>query len=294
MYSRKNISFQSNDLTLRGWLYQPQNSKNQHPAIIMTHGFSGLKEHGLDRFAEVFAKAGFSVLVFDNRNFGESDGLPRQEVDPEGQVADLSAAITFLSEQPEIDPKKIGLWGTSFSGANVLVAASSDKRVKAVVSQIPYVIGHHEHLKSERPLVFQKIQKRYDDDRASREAGLPPTMIQVVTDDPKKPAVMKDKAAFDVFTSVPGWTNEVTLRSIENSGNYSAIDFIPSIAPTPVLFIVAEEDTVNPTKDALLAFEKASDPKKLIMIKGGHFSAYAEEFVICSEEARAWFETYLK
>jgi hypothetical protein len=61
----------------------------------MAHGFSAVKEMYLDAYAEVFAAAGLNALVFDNRNFGASDGEPRQEIDPWQQVRDYRHAITY-------------------------------------------------------------------------------------------------------------------------------------------------------------------------------------------------------
>ena len=79
---RKDIEFDAAGVTLRGWLYLPQGAPKPAPAVVMAHGFSAVKEQHLDRFAEVFAEAGLAALVFDNRNFGASDGTPRQEIDP--------------------------------------------------------------------------------------------------------------------------------------------------------------------------------------------------------------------
>jgi dipeptidyl aminopeptidase/acylaminoacyl peptidase len=69
----------------------------------------------LDRFADAFAAARLGALVFDNRNFGASDGEPRQEIDPWQQVSDYRDAITFAETLPETDPARIGIWGSSYS-----------------------------------------------------------------------------------------------------------------------------------------------------------------------------------
>ena len=80
---RKDIEFKAEDGTiLRGWHYLPDGASAPYPTIVMAHGYSAVKEMYLDRFAEAFAIAGFAALVFDNRNFGASDGQPRQEIDP--------------------------------------------------------------------------------------------------------------------------------------------------------------------------------------------------------------------
>jgi dienelactone hydrolase len=87
----------------------------------MAHGYAGVKEHGLERFAKAFAEAGFVVLVHDHRNFGSSDGENRGDVDPWQQIGDWRRAISFLESLPEVDPKRIGLWGTTYAGGHAIV-----------------------------------------------------------------------------------------------------------------------------------------------------------------------------
>src|SRR6202046_648178 len=93
---RKDIEFKTeNGVTLRGWHYVPDGRQGKAPTIVMAHGFSAVKEMYLDRFAEEFAKHGLAALVYDNRNFGASDGHIRQEIDRWQQVRDYRDAITF-------------------------------------------------------------------------------------------------------------------------------------------------------------------------------------------------------
>src|SRR5277367_5115993 len=139
---RKDIEFRAGDGTiLRGWHYQPSGLSGKHPTIVMAHGFSAVKEMYLDKFAEAFARSGLASIVFDNRNFGASDGMPRQEIDPWTQIRDYSDAITFAAGLPETDGDRIGVWGSSYSGGHVLVVAAIDRRVKCVVSQVPAISG---------------------------------------------------------------------------------------------------------------------------------------------------------
>jgi len=140
--TRRDIVFDAEGVILRGWFYPAEGAGRSAPAVVMAHGFSAVKEMYLDSFAEVFAAAGLSVLVFDNRNFGASDGEPRQEIDPWAQVRDYRHAITYASTLAEVDAARIGIWGSSYSGGHVLVVAAVDRRVKAVVSQVPLVSGH--------------------------------------------------------------------------------------------------------------------------------------------------------
>ncbi len=101
--TRRDIVFDAEGTTLRGWFYPAGRASGPGPAVVMAHGFSAVKEMYLDSFAEVFAAAGLSVLVFDNRGFGASDGEPRQEIDPWAQVRDYRHAITYLHTVPEVD-----------------------------------------------------------------------------------------------------------------------------------------------------------------------------------------------
>jgi dienelactone hydrolase len=125
---RRDISFKTTDgTTLRGWHYQPDGT-GPHPTIVLSHGFSAVKEMYLDKYADAFVKAGLASVVYDNRGFGASDGEPRQEIDPWLQIRDYSDAITFAGSLEQTDKEKIGIWGSSYSGGHVLVVAA-DQRV---------------------------------------------------------------------------------------------------------------------------------------------------------------------
>ena len=94
---RTDVEFRVEDgVILRGWHYRPDRGRGPWPTIVMAHGFSAVKEMYLDRFAEVFAAAGLAALVFDNRNFGASDGAPRQEIDPWQQIKDYRPDLVSI------------------------------------------------------------------------------------------------------------------------------------------------------------------------------------------------------
>ena len=139
---RKDIEFQNSvGITLRGWLYTPTEATDGPlPCVVMQHGFSAVKEMGLDAVGEAFvANLKLVALIFDNRGFGASDaatGQPRLEIIPSDQISDFSDAITYAQSLPEVDSKRIGIWGSSYSGGHVFVVAATDKRVKAVISQV--------------------------------------------------------------------------------------------------------------------------------------------------------------
>ena len=135
--NREDVEFSAEGgVKLRGWLFVPD-GPGPFPAITMAHGFAGVKEHGLERFARFFADAGFVVLVHDHRGFGASDGSPRYDIDPWVQIADWRRAISFLEAQPNVDPQRIGLWGSSYAGGHAIVLGATDRRLRAVVAQVP-------------------------------------------------------------------------------------------------------------------------------------------------------------
>jgi len=92
----------------------------------------------LDAYAERFVAAGLAALVFDYRHFGASAGHPRQLMDIDRQLGDWRAAIAYARSLPGIDPDRIALWGTSFSGGHVAALAAADPRIAAAISQVPY------------------------------------------------------------------------------------------------------------------------------------------------------------
>jgi cephalosporin-C deacetylase-like acetyl esterase len=139
--SQKDVEFKTIDgVTLRGWFFTPNATTGKAPCLIMAHGWTALKEMDLDAFASYFVQnLPITCLVYDNRGFGTSDtndGAPRHEIVPSQQQSDYSDAITFAQSLPEVDPEKIGIWGSSYSGGHVLYVGAVDRRVKAVLSQV--------------------------------------------------------------------------------------------------------------------------------------------------------------
>lgn len=136
------------------WLPPARADGQRPPVILMAHGFGAEKDWGLKPFAERFVKAGFAVLRFDYRGFGKSGGQPRRVVDGQAHVQDWLSAIDATARRTDVDGSRLGIWGTSFSGGQVLVAASQrPQAVKAVSAQVPFVSGLSSGLKY--PLQYQ-------------------------------------------------------------------------------------------------------------------------------------------
>jgi len=297
--SRSDIEFEGFDGTLlRGWWYAPEGVA---PAVAMAHGFSAVKEMALDRYAEVFREAGLGVLVYDHRNFGASDGEPRQEIDPWAQVRDYRSAIGWLAARPDVDAERIGIWGSSFSGGEAIVVAACDERVKAAVANVPFA--------GFPGADYGDTRARY---AAVREWVLGATGVEdppqevlgpfaVVEEEGNElSAYLPQSEASEWFLShagVPGstWRNRITLR------NAFAADppFDPGVcvgyvAPTPLLLVVSTEDRLTDTATALLAFARACEPKQIEMVTGHHFVPYdGAGFLQASKVARDFFAEHL-
>jgi hypothetical protein len=252
----------------------------------------------LDRFADAFAAAGLGALVFDNRNFGASDGEPRQEIDPWQQVSDYRDAITFAETLPETDPARIGIWGSSYSGGHVMVVGAIDRRVKCVVAQVPLASGHDNARRLIRADYLAGVQQMFADDRRARMAGKPPAMIPVVAEDPAAPSALPTPDSWKWFTETgrsraPSWKNEVTLRSVEMFTGYEPGSYAAFISPTPLMMVVALGDVLTVADLALGAYERALEPKRLVTLTGGHFDAYVKDFEASAGPATEWFTQHL-
>jgi fermentation-respiration switch protein FrsA (DUF1100 family) len=293
------VSFAVTDGTiLRGRHYRAQGGADLAPVIVMAHGFGGVIELSLAPFAEAFAAAGLNVLVYDHRNFGVSDGLIRQEVEPFRQIDDWRDAITFAQTLPGVDPERIGIWGSSFSGGHVMVLAATDRRVKCVACQVPFISGSQTAARNVRPDLVDMSRKMFAHDRAERLKGADPIRIPIVTDDPAAPAALAGQEAYEwtmrATKDVPTFRNDVTLRSIELAGAYEPGTYVRMITPTPFLMIVGLKDQLTVPDVALGCYAEALEPKKLVLIDGGHMDPYDVKFEEASGAATEWFSTHLK
>ncbi len=296
---RTDVEFKTEDgVTLRGWHYVPDGAHGKLPTVVMAHGYSAVKEMYLDRFAEAFAEVGLASLVFDNRNFGASDGAPRQEIDPTLQIRDYRDAITYAQTLDGTDPDRIGIWGSSYSGGHVLVVGAIDRRVKAVVSQVPLISGHANARRLVRADLIAGFQGMFEADRRARYGGGAPATVPVVSADPAGPAALPTADSYAWFTDTaklraPSWKNEVTLRSVELFMEYEPGAYIGFISPTPLLMVVALRDHLTVADEALAAYERALEPKRLVALPDGHFDAYVKGFAQASGAARDWFAAHL-
>lgn len=299
---RTDISFQADGTTLRGWLYRPSGAQPA-PIIVMAHGWAAVKEALLDLYGEAFAAAGFAVLIYDHRNFGTSDGEPRQEIDPWAQVRDYRHAITYAQSLDGVDPRRVGIWGTSFSGGHVLVVGALDRRVRCVVAQCPTISGHRNFLRRNPGDAVTAMRARFDADRRRRFSGGEPELFTQL------PGLTLEGGDADDFgprgndaaewyrrmrrDRLAHWRNELTLKSMENYAEYEPADYIARIGPTPLLLITGDADTATPTDEALEAYSRAREPKKLLILPGGHYDLYGPSREAATAAAVDWFKAHL-
>lgn len=276
-------------VNLAGWFYVPDDATGRVPCVVLAQGFSALKEMGLDDTAQVLVKAGFACLAYDHRNLGASEGEPRREIDPWQQIRDFSEVITFVSVLPEVDSERIGIWGASYAGAHTLVVTATDKRVKCVVSQVPFLDGVEGYRRAVNPHKLPAFLADVYADMQARQRGGAPKYIPVAEE------TMEDESYNWLMTASNGtYENSVTLQSYYWYSTYRAADYLDLIAPTPLLMIVGELDKLSLTDVQLAAFARASEPKKLVVIKGaGHYDPYIKNFDEASSAARDWFAQHL-
>ena len=299
------VEFDAEGVTLRGWLYHPQSAASAAPIVIMAHGYNCLKEFYLDKYATAIASAGLFVLCYDHRNFGDSDGEPRQELDPWVKVRDYRHAITFAQTLDGVDADPVGLWGSSYAGGHVLVVAAVDRRVGCVVSQVPTISGWQTTLRRTPPPALASRRREYSADRLERFRGGVPKTVPMVADPAEGgPASHASADAWEFFTGKNAppedqwrfrkWRDELTLRWREMYSEYEPGSFIERIGPTPLLMIVGDRDVVCPTDLALDAFNRGREPKRLELYPGGHFSAYTDQFERAARAATDWFTEHLR
>ena len=280
------VDIWSDGTRLSGTIIRPQGMKaaDKLPAIILCHGWGGLRAHLNTAIAPLFARAGYVVLTFDYRGWGDSDSrlvikgtMPapdangevtvraraiRELVDPFDQTEDIIHSIDFLSGEPGVDNKRLGLWGTSFGGGHVVYVAARDSRIRCIVSQVPSMEGNW---------VNQYFK-------------------------PRKQAIQRARGEIDPVpqgeNKVPGLNGTPYLSRI---AEYHPVAFA-GLLKIPVLIIVAEKETLMDNREhgqKVYDIVKNNVPAKFEIIPGTHFEIYDAYRNQAISMAIAWFDKYL-
>ncbi len=265
----------------------------QLPTIIMAHGWGGTAAN-FRRDAVELAGAGYLVITFDYRGWGESDsrviltgqaparkeGLRftaevmevREVVDPLEETTDWFNAIHWAMGEPMVDKNRVGLRGSSYSGGHVVYAAARDPRVKAIVSQVgsldsrPKAVAIAGGESDQIKLAYEEATKR-----ARGELGYPAPRARVIGNLQGGP--IRDKLLL-----------------------YAPVEDAGKLKNCAALFIVAEKEELFDNKDhGKLAYDRAPGPKKYVVVPGiTHYGIYTSARDQAIKLAIEWFDQYLK
>lgn len=273
----EDVTFVSDGERCAAWLYRPE-AGGSASCVVMAHGWSGLREQRLGAYAERFAAVGMTALVFDYRHFGASEGEPRHLLDIPRQLADWRAAVDFARTLDGVDPERIALWGTSFSGGHVVTVAADDPRIAAVVAQVPYADG----LRNLPRLGVRhalRLTRAGLADQLGALIGRAPRMIASVGP-PGSLAVMTSPDAEPGFHALtpPGveWPNEAAARVSVKVSSYRPIRRASDVS-CPILFAIAADDQVTPPDLAEEAARRAPRSEVRRYAGAGHFDVYVGE-----------------
>jgi uncharacterized protein len=287
---RKDVSFYSDGNRIAAHLYLPEESGENMPAVILCHGFAGVKELLIPDFAEHFRKNGYAALCFDYRGFGESEG-ERGRLIPDFQIRDICNAVSFMQSREEVDSFRIGLWGTSFGGANAIVAAARDNRIRCLCVQLTFGSGYRVitgTMKDEERVKFLATigKMREKKTLTNREMMVP--VNKVLTDE-------QSKEFYKTYvTEYPALELKIPFLTVAET-----LSFIPENhlcnCNIPIHITGAGQDQVNPPMESFRLHERAPTPKSLYMVENrGHYEIYhGDVFKEVVRRQTEWFDRYL-
>jgi pimeloyl-ACP methyl ester carboxylesterase len=255
---------------------------------------------GLPATAVALQEAGITVLLYDPRGVGLSDGFPRNDINPFREIDDLSDALSFLSGHPAVDPELgVGMWGMSLGAATAMCAAALDPRCRFVVAVGPAT--EFPHKMSKLPAVLSKAAK----DRESRLKGNEPFYVPLLSAQGENPAgfnVGQDKDAAmrmlgmqDVTEAnraalAPNHVNRTTVNTYRYLLLWDPGHMWKYLDRTPVMMVVAANDELVGRDVMLRHFETLPGPKRLHIEEGvGHMDILEGENRGALNELQAQF-----
>ena len=285
------VSYFSAGAEIAGLLRLPE-TEGPYPAIVQGPGWLGLKDAKLYLpYHEALTAAGFAVLIFDYRGFGDSGG-DRGTLSPGLQLEDLINSVTYLQTRDDIESDRIAVFGSGGTGGgNAVLLAALDPRIRCAVAQVPVADGYDWLKRMRREYEWYEFLERLDTDRRKRvisgsgEMVHPREEIMMPTPERRETSVKKD-VDDRIPTSVP-------LAAAEEIMAYRPIDHAPKARN--LLVIAVEDDAVTPTDHAVALFDAAPEPKQLIMQRNTtHYAAYAQYGEAVIPRIVDWFHTHMR
>jgi uncharacterized protein len=303
---RTSVKFRSAGLMLAGHLYRPRGvgAATPTPAIVMVGPISSVKEQTLPHYAERFADAGYTVLTFDGRSFGESEGTPRFHYDPSQVIDDYCNAVTYMLSREGVDPARVAVVGVCMGGGYAVSVGARDKRIKAVAS-----VGGGFNIGGTFQRFFgpegfaayyRKVNDLVTRQYRTGEVEYIPTIARALSDEVPV-AVMPNPEAYSYYdrtskADAPNWSPKMTAASLEPYLIYNSIAHCPLVAPTPLLIVHGTTDFALLPEYAQEAYDAAVGPKELIWLEThNHIELYDQDPYV-SEAARLvlrWLEPHL-
>ncbi len=288
------ISFFSEGVRLAGDLFLPNGLARgeTRAGIVLCHGYTGVRNLYLPDIAHVLTEAGYVVLTFDYKGWGNSDG-PKSRLSPYGRVIDSQAALTWLGAQDMVDADRLGVYGTSYGGATVVWVAAVDQRVKCVVSVVGIGHGRRWMRSVRRPDEFHDLLERSAADRVRRATIGASEFVD------RSKILLPDRQSAELAAAArrgnPGAVSEIPLEFIDDTLEFHPEWVVDKIAPRPVLFITTDNDRLVPQDESEALYRNAREPKRLVVLRGfGHYEVYTgEAFRQVMAPTLVWFHQYL-
>lgn len=276
--TRLSVAFPSDGHRLAGHIYLPPTAawSGRRPGVVLDGPMMSIKEITVPVYATRLARAGYAVLTFDRRGWGDSEGRVRQHMDPPDNVRDIRNATTYLLTREEVDPARVAGVGVCAGGGFMLQAGALDRRYR-VVAVIGAFYGARQQLRDEMGHEGWIAQMRALEQGllADFEAGRPlSSPAGAPSSAPAGTALAPGDEAYDFYTSrhrqvAPdsSWVNELTRESVQNTAEYDAIAYAPLVAPTPLLVVHGTVDPVVPPRYAQQVHTAAGEPKSMVWIE---------------------------
>lgn len=300
---RQDVEFKSEGSTVKGMFLTPDEGEGPFPTVVMAGGWLYVKELVQPHYAEVFVKHGLAALIIDYRRLGESEGEPRQHIDPWDQIEDYKNAISYVRSRDDVDSERIAVWGISYSGGHSLIVGATDPRVKCVVSNIPVVDGWENMRRVHGTEGFRVLQQAIAEDRENRsktgEHGYIPMTCETLGEEPVTWPFPETNRVFNHLkdTEAPNHEHRNTIASVELLESYSVFPFLPRILDTPTMMIVAENDDLTLWDREIDAFNLIPTRRKELVVLPDttHMTLYSNRsrLEIAAEAAAGWMKRHL-